>query len=304
MTRGVSLYELVSQCARLCALGIIVLAGCNGQVDLGPVADAATADSIRAALTTSGGSAEAEETASTGTGWATLRGQFVYGGDAPPPPDPYNVTKEHNICTVNGQPPLQETLIVDEASKGIKNVAIYLWDASRVHESAAPKTGAVDFDQKACVFLTHVVGVTVGQSLQIKNSDPTGHNTNIVGGGFNQLIPEGGAIPFAVRKKTAMPAQVVCSIHPWMVAYMLARDNGYFAVTDAEGRFEIANVPAGEELEFQVWHEIGAANRGLVGETPDADDLKWSKRGRVTVTLQPDEVKEIQVIVPPGSFRG
>ena len=32
--------------------------------------------------------------------------------------------------------------------------------------------------------------------------------------------------------------------------------------------------------------------------TPDAPDVKWSNRGRVAVTLQPDEVKEIKVVVP------
>jgi hypothetical protein len=285
---------------------ILALAGCNRQLELGPVADAESADAIRTALTTASDAAGGSEaTASTGTGWATLRGQFVYDADSIPARAPYNVTKEHNICTVNGKAPLQETLLVDDATKGVKNVAIYLRDAPRVHESAGPKGDTVDFDQKECLFLTHVVGVTTGQTLKIMNSDPTGHNTNIVGGGFNQLIPQDGAIPFQVRKETAMPAQVVCSIHPWMVAYMLARENGYFAVTDAQGRFEIANLPAGEEIEFQVWHESGgAAAKGLVGGTPDSDGLKWSNRGRFTVTLQPDEVKEITITVPPNAFRG
>jgi plastocyanin len=306
MRQRKTIFEPAVRNTMWCAVAALAMAGCSRPAVLGPVADAETAGAIRAALTTASSASEEDAAAGpTGTGWATIRGQFVYGGDSVPARQPYNVTKEHNICTAGGQAPLQETLIVDEATKGIKNVAIYLRNASRVHESAAPKSDTVEFDQKECVFLTHVVGVTVGQTLEIKNSDPTGHNTNIVGGGFNQLIPQGGAIPFPVRKESAMPAQVVCSIHPWMVAYMLAREYGYFAITDDQGRFEIANVPAGEELEFQVWHESGAAAaNGLVGETPDADGLQWSNRGRVTLTLQPDEVKEIKVIVPPNAFRG
>jgi hypothetical protein len=201
------------------------------------------------------------------------------------------------------QAPPEETLIVSPGSKGIKNVVVFLRDAKRVHESANPKADPIEYDQKHCVFLSHVVGATVGQSLDIKNSDPTGHNTNIVGTGFNQLIPSGGAIPFKVQKETAQPAKVTCSIHPWMTAWILARKNGYFAVTDADGKFEIANVPAGEPLEFQVWHESGAApGQGLVGTTVDAPDMKWSNRGRVAVQLPENQVKEVKVVVPAKAF--
>ncbi len=212
----------------------------------------------------------------TGTGWATLRGQFVYDG-TPPEAQPYIVTKEAEICAPGGKAPLQETLVVDSGSKGIKNVVIFLRDASRVHESAAAKKDTVVFDQKECQFLTHVVGVTVGETVSIKNSDPIGHNTNIVGTGFNPTVPASGAVPYPVQKEVSVPNQVKCGIHPWMTAYMLQRKNGYFAVTDAQGNFEIPNVPAGEPLEFQVWHESGtAAGNGLVGATPDAKDVKWS----------------------------
>ena len=136
-------------------------------------------------------------------------------------------------------------------------MVIYLRDASRVHDSAKPKADGVLFDQKECVFLTHVCALTVGQTLDIKNSDNVGHNTNIAGkkNTFNQTIPAGATIPFKVQKEEATPAPVNCSIHPWMSSYLLPRENGYFAVTAADGTFEIANLPAGEKLDFQVWHE-------------------------------------------------
>jgi hypothetical protein len=280
-----------------------VLTGCTRSVELGPVAEAGAAKSIREVLFAGKAEGGEKAAAATGTGWATIKGQFVYDG-TPPQMPPYNVSKEHEICTVNGKAPPQETLVVAPGSNAIKNVVVFLRDASRVHDSAMPKTDPVEFDQKHCVFLTHVVGLTVGQALDIKNSDPTGHNTNIVGGGFNQLIPAGGSIPYKIQREGQVPNQITCSIHPWMTAYMLPRKNGYFAITDADGKFEIANVPAGEPLEFQVWHESGAApGNGLVGTTNDAPDLKWSNRGRLAVTLQPDEVKEIKVVVPAKAFR-
>lgn len=300
---------------RLCDLrscwAVVVLAaavlftGCNNRADLlGPVADAGAADAIRKSLMSGKGEGDATAAAApTGTGWATIKGQFVFDGD-PPSMAPYAVTKEHEICSIDGKPPLQETLVVAPDTKAIKNVAIYLRDASRVHESANPKADPVEFDQKHCLFLSHVVGVTVGQALDIKNSDPTGHNTNIAGAGFNQLIPAGGAIPFKIQKEEQIPSKVTCSIHPWMTAYMLSRKNGYFAITGPDGKFEIANVPAGEPLDIQVWHESGAApGNGLVGTTPDAADVKWNPRGRLTLTLQPDEVKELKIVVPAKAFR-
>jgi hypothetical protein len=294
------------QAAVLSGLTTLALAGCNRDFDRGPRANMKTADTFRTALIAAG-AAEGEAASAagpTGTGWATIKGQFIYDGE-PPERKPYGVDKEHSICSINGQIPLQETLVVDQPSKGIKNVAVYLRDASRVHDSAQPKSEPVVFDQEHCVFKTHLLGAMVGETIELKNSDPTGHNTNLIGTGFNPSIPGGGSITYKVQKETAVPIKVACSIHPWMVAHMLMRKNAYYAVTDDQGRFEIANVPAGEPLEFQVWHESGnAPSNGLVGETPDAPDLKWTNRGRVSLTLQPDEVKEIKVIVPPSAFRG
>jgi hypothetical protein len=284
---------------------LALVAGCNRTPSFGPRANLATADTYRKAIVTAEeGAGESTAAASTGTGWATIRGQFVYDG-TPPARKPYDVNKEQNICTHNGRPPLQETLVVDDATKGIKNVAVFVRGAPRVHEGSGAKTDTLIFDQKECVFLTHVLGASVGQPIDIKNSDPTGHNTNILGSGFNQSIPEGGSSIYKPNKEGAAPMKVVCNIHPWMVAYILARKDGYFAVTDDQGNFEIANVPAGEQIELQVWHESGAGNsNGLVGNTPDAPELKWKKNGRFTVTLEPDQVKEVKVVVPPSAFRG
>jgi hypothetical protein len=273
-----------------------MFSGCENRVDLGPIADAGTAKSIRDALSSK--APAAEKKAAVGAGWGTIRGQFVFDGD-PPARAPYAVNKEPEICTDHGKAPLQETLLVDPATKGIKNVVVYLRDASRVNDSAKPKSDSVVFDQKECLFLTHVAALTVGQSLEVKNSDPTGHNTNIPGMSFNQLIATGGSVPIKIQKESTVPMPVNCSIHPWMRAWLLTRKDGYFAVTDEKGNFEIANLPAGEPLEFQVWHESGAAaGQGVVGTSPGAADVKWTNRGRMELQLKPDEQKEVKVVVP------
>jgi plastocyanin len=281
--------------------------GCGPKADFGPVANTQTGDEIRAVLVSNeAGAGGGGAAASTGTGWATLKGRFVFEGTAPTMA-PYNVTKDMATCAPGGKAPLQETLLVDSGSGGIKNVAIYLREASRVHDSAKPGSDNVLFDQKVCVFLTHVCAMSVGQTLDIKNSDDVGHNTNIAGkkNTFNQTIPAGATIAYKVQKEEATPAPVNCSIHPWMISYLLPRENKYFSVSAEDGSFEIANLPAGEKLDIQVWHESATGPGGaLVVTGAEAKALGWTNKGRLSITLQPDEVKEVEIKVPASAFKG
>ena len=133
--------------------------------------------------------------ASTGTGWATIHGQFVFDG-TPPPMPPYNVTKEQDICTHRRQGAAAGNAASSTAaSKGIKNVAVYLRDASRVHDSAKPKTEPVVFDQKECVFLTHVLRRHGRPDArhQEQRSDRPQHEHRRQQNSFNQTIPAGGS---------------------------------------------------------------------------------------------------------------
>jgi hypothetical protein len=77
-----------------------------------------------------------------------------------------------------------------------------------------------------------------------------------------------------------------------MKAYIIARDDSYFAVTKPDGTFEIANLPAGDEIEFQVWHE--RAGKGLAAQ-PD-----W-KGGRFKVTIPADGAADLGQIKVPVS---
>ncbi len=43
-----------------------------------------------------------------------------------------------------------------------------------------------------------------------------------------------------------MLVKIKCDVHNWMFAYAGVVDNPYFAVSDADGHFKIANVPAGK----------------------------------------------------------
>ena len=74
-------------------------------------------------------------------------------------------------------------------------------------------------------------------------------------------------------------------------------------MTAEDGSFEIPNLPAGEELEFQVWHESATGpGQSLVLTTPEAKELKWSSKGRFKLKLADDETKEFNLTVPSAAF--
>jgi len=83
-------------------------------------------------------------------------------------------------------------------------------------------------------------------------------------------------------KARPTPILVTCSIHGWMKNYIRVFDHPYFAVTDADGNFEIKNIPAGNHR-LVIWHDSG----WVVGEKePD-------KHG-VGLILKPGETKTVE----------
>lgn len=290
----------------LICIAAIAAAGCGRSSQYEPMPEASKAANIRTALVGSAGEGDAAaEQASTSTGWGTLKGRLVYDGDPPVmPPMNEALTKDAATCAPGGQPPKNEYLLVDPSTKGIANVVLFARKVSRVNESAEPSTEPVVFDQKYCTFLTRVATVTLGQPLDIRNSDDVSHNTSISGQNlFNEMIPVGQSTVAIAKKEESAPVEVRCNVHPWMLAFLLPRENGYFAVTKADGTFEIPDLPAGEKVEIQVWHEHAAGGKGnLVLTTPEAKELDWDNKGRFKITLEPDETRDVQLTVPPAAF--
>jgi hypothetical protein len=71
--------------------------------------------------------------------------------------------------------------------------------------------------------------------------------------------------------------RVKCDVHPWMTATIGVFANPFFAVTDGDGRFELANLPAGK-YKLITWHErYGKLEQSVeVSESPTTIDLKYS----------------------------
>src|SRR5262249_20596257 len=90
-----------------------------------------------------------------------------------------------------GKRPTAPTVMVS-ADGGFQSVFVYL--EGSFPATPVPTTPVV-IDQKDCMFAPHMVGARIGQTLQVKNSDITGHNVHsltMAGNEFNTSQPASG----------------------------------------------------------------------------------------------------------------
>ena len=216
--------------------------------------------------------------------WGDLEGTIVYKG-TPPTPTPIKPDKDPAYC---GKHPLvDEQILVNKANGGLANVVVYLFDTAKpmVHPDYEKGPKEVVIDNEKCRFQPHVAAMWTKQKLVVGNKDPLGHNTkadffNNPTSAFNITIPMGEKLERQFAKAEASPAKLECSIHPWMNAYLLIREDPYAAVTDADGKFTIKNLPAGDHT-FKVWHQNGF----LSNVTVDGKPAMWA-RGAVKFTIK------------------
>jgi len=152
-----------------------------------------------------------------------------------------------------GKQAVQET--VKAALDGsLANVFVRL--EGKFPSTPVPKTPVV-IDQHSCFYTPRVVGVRVGQVLEIRNSDNLFHNVHSVSNldnSFNLAQAKAGVVDTFKMKSEEVMLRIGCDVHRWMTAYVGVVAHPYFAVTDASGGFQIANVPAGTHT-ITIWHE-------------------------------------------------
>ncbi len=294
------------------ALLLITIAGC-GRVETGPRAAAEVVTQIRSAV---GGGAGGGDIVvdnkfkqSSPDAWVSISGTFTYDGTAPARANiTSTITKDQQICAPG--PVFSEQLIVNPSNLGIKNVVIYLATKKGreipIHESAQSSSGkAPVLDQKACVFTPHVLAVYTGfDTLLLRNSDSVGHNTAINaqrGSQINSTIPGGGSLPYAMTAEEVSPVGVACTIHPWMKGYLMPRSNGYFAVTDENGKFTIADLPAGDKLVMKVWHESAGSKKTIRCTTDSAANVQADRKGFSIILDEKAESAPNLIFKIPGS---
>ncbi len=230
--------------------------------------------------------------------YATIKGRLVWGGDKAPAPVELDLTSKKDPACGKGGKLVNQGLIVDPKTKGVKWGMAYLVKpigtnpdkpikdhVGTLLKSLAEKHPQVEIDQVNCEYVPYVVAVTPEQTLLLKSSDATNHNVHLssfTNEAFNILLPPNGQMTKKlVPEKRQMSLK--CDIHPWMQAWIFAFDHPFFAVTGDDGSFEIKGVPPGT-YKMVIWEAaVGYATSGggagmevkcEAGKTTDIGEIK------------------------------
>src|SRR5215831_11635106 len=183
---------------------------------------------------------------------ATVNGTVKFDGTAPKPakidmsqdPACKGMNEAENIVVSNGD---------------LANVFVYVKDGLGNRTFDVPKE-AVTINQQGCKYHPHVLGVMAGQNVEIKNDDPTTHNIHPTpkdNREWNESQPPSAAPLQKTFAREEIMLPVKCNQHPWMKMYVNVVKNPFYAVSGADGRFEIKGLPPGDYTIAFVQEKLG-----------------------------------------------
>ena len=231
---------------------VVLLAGCHSKANVAPQSAATPAPVYYQVDPATAG---------------VVRGKVSFSGKRPAR-KPIDMSEEPACVAAHHGKAYDESLVVNP-NGSLANVFIYVKSGLEGKTFAVPATPVV-IDQQGCWFHPRVLGIQTGQTLSVVNSDPVTHNIHPmaeINREWNHSQGEGDA-PLARRfLKPEIMIAVKCNIHRWMHAFIGVVDNPYFAVTGADGSFEIRNLPPGNYV-IEAWQEKLGRQEQAITITP------------------------------------
>jgi plastocyanin len=150
------------------------------------------------------------------------------------------------------------TIVGKVTAHGVKNSADAVVYIEKIDGKSfpAPKEHAL-MDQKGLRFHPHVLPILVGTTVDFLNSDDVLHNVfspDACAGKVNLgTWPKGQKRSYTFTKPECQ-AVMLCNVHPEMEGFVVVCETPYFAVSAADGSYEIKDVPPGKYT-LTIWHE-------------------------------------------------
>jgi plastocyanin len=209
----------------------------------------------------------------------SISGGVTFAGDVPAPVA-IDMADEPTCLDENGGSAVTETVVVGSGGE-LANVFVYVKEG--LDPSLAFPTGnPVILDQQGCTYRPHVIGLSAGQTLTVRNSDDALHNINATpteNRGFNRSQPQAG-----MEFQTSFPTPEImipirCDVHGWMDAYVGVTSNPYHAVSDTDGTFTMDRLPPGDYV-LEAWHEqYGTATQSVTVEQGSVASVTFEFNG-------------------------
>jgi plastocyanin len=237
---------------RALVLGLLVgyATGCGGSQP---------ADTQRTAETGADPGARTVQESAPGTpalGASSIAGTVTFDGEAPAL-RPLDMTAEAVCHEKHGGKPAPNEALVLGPGNTMGNIMVWVSKGLPAGQAWPTPETPVVLDQDGCVYKPHVMGIMVGQTYRILNSDGILHNIHTLPT-INPMFNRGQ--PATVKEiTTSFPKpenmfQIKCDVHPWMSAYIGVFTHPFFSVTGADGKFTISGLDAGS-YEITAWHE-------------------------------------------------
>jgi plastocyanin len=172
----------------------------------------------------------------------TIQGKVIFNGAV----ETRKIIPNKDLQVCDG--PRDEPLIDVGPDKVVQNAVVYLAQVAKgkAWPAQAGQVKTPELVNHNCRFEPKVQ-VIRGGPLVVVNSDPILHNTHGYYGkrtAFNMALPnEGQRIPTELTR--AGTVRIDCDAHGWMEGWIYVVDNPYYAITGADGKFSITDVPPG-----------------------------------------------------------
>ena len=204
-----------------------------------------------------------------------IAGRITFEGPAPARA-PLRMDSDPN-CVQSGAGKTNDTLVVGDGG-GLQNVFVYVKDGLGNLVFPVPSAPVV-LDQQGCVYVPHVVGIQVGQPLEVRTSDATLHNVHampMANREFNRGFPIKGMSETHTFSTREVMVPFKCDVHGWMRAWVGVLDHPFHAVTDPSGAFSLKGLPPGTYT-IEAWHEsLGAQTQSVTIAAKDSKDVAFT----------------------------
>jgi hypothetical protein len=207
---------------------------------------------------------------------ADIVGTVTFKGTPPPEKEITPILNDPTCAAMyDGKAPTTHFYVVGPKGE-FGDVIVTLQGVTGSTGASAPP---VVLDQKKVMYTPTILAIQTGQKLIVKNSDPVLHNVHL-----NPTVPENEKANEALINTAQMPngadltysfvkpekfLKFQCDVHPWMFAWVTVVDSPYYAVSGADGKFVIKNVPPGKYTVAADHRKAGSATQEV--EVKDTD---------------------------------